>query len=196
MSHAHEKAPRQQAAGAVEEPAKGVHRQRRRVEDEGEGSELAHDGGQARDQNDLDREGERAAGDIGHEIEKGRAPHPGLQGPGMPVVLRQVAGQHDDGDVGHGAKRLDHQHVPAVAAAEGDPADEEEQSGRAQQERTAGGAAHASVSGGTPRDGATRLPGTPSDQRGKTVSAAVADVAKARRKSGRKRIGVTLRQHT
>jgi len=45
-------------------------------------------------------------------------------------------------------------------------------------------------------EGATRLPGTPSGQRGKTVSAAEAEVTKARRKSVRKRIGVRLRQHS
>ncbi len=40
------------------------------------------------------------------------------------------------------------------------------------------------------------MPGTPSAQRGRTVSAALAEVAKDRRRSGRKRIGVVLGQHT
>jgi hypothetical protein len=45
-------------------------------------------------------------------------------------------------------------------------------------------------------DGATRLPGTPSGQSGILVSAAWAEVAKAKRRSVRKRIGVSIRQHT
>jgi hypothetical protein len=45
-------------------------------------------------------------------------------------------------------------------------------------------------------EGSTRLPGTPSGQSDRTVSAAEAEVAKARRRSVRKRIGVRLGQHT
>ena len=108
------------------------------VEDEAERGDQAEHRRHAGHQHDLDREGKRTAGDIGHEIKKGRPPHPALQGPLVPVVLGQMAGQHDDGDVDQGTDRLDRQHVPAGAAAIGKPPHQKEGRRRGQQERQAG----------------------------------------------------------
>jgi hypothetical protein len=119
------------------------------------GAEAERRGG-AREQHDLDRKGERTARDIGHEIEEGRAPEPGLQRPFVPVAVGHVAGQHDDRHVDGRAQALDDQHVAVVAGAVGDPADAEEDDRRRQQERQPGerGGQHHPEHDGAQRDGA------------------------------------------